>query len=214
MHLSIKRRSGQGIIEYVTLVVFIIGALLVVQKYLSRGISGRWKASGDSFGSGRQFDPNKTTECGYDARFNTGWYDLKCYEKNCETTCLSLNGSAVTCRNCILGCQTTLCNTGGDPRTIPSPSGTPMCGDGICNGSEDCPSCPTDCGCPVPPPPPQNPIPQCPDGICNGTENCENCFQDCACPFGQACGASGTPGVCGAAISCTCTCANNPGRKL
>ncbi len=46
------------------------------------------------------------------------------------------------------------------------------CGDGTCNGTETCSSCPGDCG--VCPPP------ACGDGTCNGTETCLSCPADCA----------------------------------
>jgi len=45
------------------------------------------------------------------------------------------------------------------------------CGDGYCQGDEDCATCGKDCGvCPF-----------CADGECNGEENCGTCVQDCAC---------------------------------
>ncbi len=50
----------------------------------------------------------------------------------------------------------------------------PACGDGVCNGTETCSTCPVDCGvCP----------PACGDVVCNGTETCSTCPADCgACP--------------------------------
>jgi hypothetical protein len=49
------------------------------------------------------------------------------------------------------------------------------CGDGTCQGNEDCSTCPTDCGfCPA----------QCGNLWCELGEDCNNCAQDCgACPF-------------------------------
>jgi hypothetical protein len=45
------------------------------------------------------------------------------------------------------------------------------CGNGICDGTETCSTCPQDCGvC----------APACGDGICNGTETCSTCPQDCS----------------------------------
>lgn len=50
----------------------------------------------------------------------------------------------------------------------------PECGDGYCNGDEDCHSCPQDCG---------NCLPECGDGTCNGNETCATCPHDCGvCP--------------------------------
>jgi hypothetical protein len=49
------------------------------------------------------------------------------------------------------------------------------CGDGSCNGSENCASCAADCGA----------CPSCGDGSCNGTESCTSCATDCGvCPDG------------------------------
>jgi beta propeller repeat protein len=66
---------------------------------------------------------------------------------------------------------------------------TPACGDGLCNGTETCSSCPADCGvCP----------PACGDGTCNGTETCSSCPQDCgACP--PVCG----DGTCNGTETCS-----------
>jgi hypothetical protein len=61
------------------------------------------------------------------------------------------------------------------------------CGDGQCQGNEDCSTCPTDCGfCP----------PECGNLWCEYGESCDTCSQDCgACPtcgdavcdFGESC---------------------------
>jgi len=54
----------------------------------------------------------------------------------------------------------------------------PSCGDGSCNGNENCSSCEADCGACAP---------VCGDGNCNDSEDCGSCEADCG-----ACGA-----VCG-----------------
>jgi beta propeller repeat protein len=73
--------------------------------------------------------------------------------------------------------------------TIEETPPQPVCGDGTCNGTESCSSCPADCGvCP----------PACGDGTCNGTETCSSCPQDCgACP--PVCG----DGTCNGAETCS-----------
>ena len=43
--------------EYMTLVVFLLGALLVFQQYIVNGFSGQWKQAGDVFSFGKQYDP-------------------------------------------------------------------------------------------------------------------------------------------------------------
>src|SRR5262245_42900079 len=57
-------------------------------------------------------------------------------------------------------------------------SAPPGCGDAICQSSENCQSCPADCGtCPV--------FEFCGDQTCQATEDCSTCPIDCG---GQCCG--------------------------
>ena len=73
-------KKGQSVIEYVTLIIFIAVAILVIQKYIVRGISGRWKSVGDTFGFERQYDPQKTYRCAFDFKYTNTWYDENCYD--------------------------------------------------------------------------------------------------------------------------------------
>jgi hypothetical protein len=85
----------------------------------------------------------------------------------------------------------------------------PECGDGLCNGDENCTTCPLDCGlCDV----------ECGDGLCqdDSGEDCETCWQDCgACEGeGPCCVSNGSPGCMDDDIeSCVCAmdsfCCNN-----
>lgn len=52
------RRKGQTTIEYVVLLIIIMGALLATQNYIKRGIQGRWRAAVDEVGD--QYDPKYT----------------------------------------------------------------------------------------------------------------------------------------------------------
>ena len=56
----IKKSSGQSLMEYTILVVIVVAALLTMQVYMKRGISGRWQTSVDDVGD--QYDPGAT--CG------------------------------------------------------------------------------------------------------------------------------------------------------
>lgn len=79
--------------EYMTLIVFILSALLVMQYYIVHGFSGRWKSAGDTFGDGRQYDPrpwmggagNGTLDCFYDAATGN-WVDSDCFDAQCDCT--------------------------------------------------------------------------------------------------------------------------------
>ena len=58
-----KKTRGQSALEFAALIMFLLGAYIVSQKYIVRGFSGRWKGVGDALGQGRIFDPNETVEC-------------------------------------------------------------------------------------------------------------------------------------------------------
>jgi len=85
-----------------------------------------------------------------------------------------------------------------------SPPPAPFCGDGSCNGVENCSACEADCGiCPEE----QQPLPVCGDGSCNGLENCSTCIVDCgSCPVVIFCG----DGTCNNNENCT-TCSSDCG---
>lgn len=57
LHLHTNKR-GQALFEYVILAVVIIAALVSMQIYIKRGISGRWREAADSVGV--QYDPLNT----------------------------------------------------------------------------------------------------------------------------------------------------------
>jgi hypothetical protein len=90
----INKNRGHAVIEYVVLISMVVGALWVMQKYLTRSVSGRWKGSGDSFASGRQYSYQKTLECiSDDETGNEYWYNAVCFDLN-NGDCLS---SKATC---------------------------------------------------------------------------------------------------------------------
>jgi len=53
-----QRKKAQTSIEYVVLLVILMGAFLGIQNYLKRGLQGRWKLSVDELGD--QYDPRTT----------------------------------------------------------------------------------------------------------------------------------------------------------
>ncbi len=54
-------RKGTSIIEYSLLIAIVVAALIGMQIYFKRAVCANWKVAGDVFGSGRQYDPAKTT---------------------------------------------------------------------------------------------------------------------------------------------------------
>jgi hypothetical protein len=86
-------------IEYVALTGFILAALFVFQHYIVRGLGGRVKSTGDTFGQMRQYDPRPygvhgegggTLECVYlgdpdgPGRIVAGWREGSCVD-HCTT---------------------------------------------------------------------------------------------------------------------------------
>ena len=72
-------KRGQSAIEFASLMVFILAAFFVIQKYAARGLMGRWKGVGDGLGQERIYDPNKTLECEYHPTLKK-WYDRVCFD--------------------------------------------------------------------------------------------------------------------------------------
>ena len=50
----LRKKRGQSTLEYALIIAMVIAALLVLQNYMRRGVTGRLKASTDEIG--RQFD--------------------------------------------------------------------------------------------------------------------------------------------------------------
>ncbi len=50
-----RYRKGQTTLEYVVLLIIVMGALLAISNYFKRGLQGRWKAAIDDMGE--QYDP-------------------------------------------------------------------------------------------------------------------------------------------------------------
>ena len=88
-----RKTKGQSLIEYIVLIVLVLGAFLVFQKYITRGFAGRWKVVGESLGQGRIYDPKLTTECVFDPPSGP-WYDKACVE----------SGGSIS------ACATAICN--------------------------------------------------------------------------------------------------------
>ena len=106
-----KRRFGQGALEGIILLTFVLTGFFIFQKYILRGMSSRWKVAGDSFGSGRQFDPNRTLECAYIENQNREvriWYSNDCMKENCLEECYSM--FQLGSDECNLCLRTSACN--------------------------------------------------------------------------------------------------------
>ena len=50
-----KYKNGQTALEYIVLIIIVLGALLAISNYFKRGLQGRWKSAMDDMGE--QYDP-------------------------------------------------------------------------------------------------------------------------------------------------------------
>ncbi len=50
-----QNQKGQTMIEYIVVIIIILGAFLGMQNYFKRGLQGRWKSAVDTLGD--QYDP-------------------------------------------------------------------------------------------------------------------------------------------------------------
>lgn len=99
-------KQGQATSEYVTVLMFILLAFFIMQKYIVGALNGRWKGVGDSLGGGQIYDPRKTVECGVDSRFPDDWYEVKCFEEKCVPLCFGDGYSMSACEQCITSAET------------------------------------------------------------------------------------------------------------
>jgi hypothetical protein len=85
--LKHRSHSGANLVEYLVLTVLLLSALYLMKDTISRGIFSKYKAGGDSFAFGRQYDARRTTVCKTDNLYdNKGvligsvTYDEDCYQ--------------------------------------------------------------------------------------------------------------------------------------
>lgn len=92
------RKKAQSNVEVMALITFLLVIFFVFSKYLLRGFTGRWQATGNTFGHGRQYDPNKTVECRYyeGPQNNQNrpriWFRAHYFEEHCTDSCLKGRG--------------------------------------------------------------------------------------------------------------------------
>src|SRR3989338_3140214 len=94
-------KKAQSTVEYLALIMFILGAFLVFQKYIIRSFAGHWRNTGDAIGSGRLYDPQMTLECAYDSQYTNSWYGAVCFENNCIGRCYTTAATPAGCQSCI-----------------------------------------------------------------------------------------------------------------
>lgn len=103
------KKYGQSFLEFMVLIMIILTAYLIGQKYIVRAFSGRWKSVGDSLGQGRIYDPQQTLECAYDFQYTNSWYRVDCYDQRCADKCLTVASNPTACSLCIGSCAVDNC---------------------------------------------------------------------------------------------------------
>ena len=110
--MRIFNKKAISIIEYIVLLVIIIGAFLVLRGYIQRGIYGMWKKAGNTFSYGRQWDSQKSAECAFDEISNQ-WYDRNCFEQGVASSSPPCGSGNTACEEPVVqGClgQGSMCD--------------------------------------------------------------------------------------------------------
>ena len=107
--MKITNKKAISVIEYSILLIIIIGAFYAMKSHIQRGIFSPWAKAGQGLAYGRQFDSQKTIECGFDDQSGR-WYDRNCYQYYINNN--ACNGNEVCQEGIILGgsCSTSACN--------------------------------------------------------------------------------------------------------
>ena len=102
--MKLWTKKAFSIIEYIILLVIIIGAFLVLRNYIQRGIYGMWGQAGQTFAFGRQYDLPKSVQCAFDEISNQ-WYDRNCFEQGVGSISPPCGSGDASCEEpVILGC--------------------------------------------------------------------------------------------------------------
>ncbi len=98
-------RRGFSTIEVTAVLIVILMVLISFRGYIQRGLTGRWKSVGDTFGQTKQYDPRGfgdmgasggTLDCFFDRSTNK-WVVEDCYrERKCDCTLLRGDGMGRT----------------------------------------------------------------------------------------------------------------------
>jgi len=108
------KKEASAILEYMALTLFLLLAFLISEKYILRGLAGRWVTFGDVIGSRKQYDPRDegeegagggSLECWSRGLNYPVWINKRCFDKKCDCT---LPPEAPTykkkCTSCVSDC--------------------------------------------------------------------------------------------------------------
>ncbi len=108
-----RQKNGCGVstVEYMILLVFCLAALVLMSGPVQRAIQGRWKATADTFGQGRQFEPSsggaakRTRDYFFDAD-TQDWISQYCFDQRCDCSFEEIDPAYdAQCVRCKAGCR-------------------------------------------------------------------------------------------------------------
>lgn len=102
----IRSRRGLSTIEYLGLLLVIMGLLAVSGQFVRNLIQGYFRSSGEQLSYLRQHDPHRTRDCVWDDRLLV-WYSEKCFEYYARST--QLGADDVTTMTCNQNLSSTSC---------------------------------------------------------------------------------------------------------
>jgi len=102
LYFKIKKRThAQSVVEYLVVITSIIFAMILMQKFILRGIMGKYRSASEQIDYGRQFDPNRTVSCLYVKELDV-WLPEDCVREH--------GGNAFECDNkCQNNCSPGIC---------------------------------------------------------------------------------------------------------
>lgn len=58
----LKNKQGQSILDYVSLILIVVAALLIMGYYIRNSLSGKFREAADVFGGGEVYQPGHTIQ--------------------------------------------------------------------------------------------------------------------------------------------------------
>lgn len=57
-----KNKKAQSYLVYAVLIAIMVGALIIISRYLARSMQGKYRDTADVYGGGAQYEPGVTAE--------------------------------------------------------------------------------------------------------------------------------------------------------
>ena len=93
-----RSQSGVSMLEYMGLLLVILGLFLLSSQFARNAIQGYFRSSGEQLSYLRQHDPRRTRDCIWDDRLQV-WYSEKCLQHYVHSAPPSADSAlTMTCR--------------------------------------------------------------------------------------------------------------------